>query len=122
MRTRYERMMLLARVLPEWTIDDILDATKAAAKIHRADEAICNGDVWESDDSPGTWYDRADAPCRSPYGRAMQVLDRIVSRYPGFTWYHQGDPRGAAVHILAPGAVRDGESVAAVYASRGVPL
>lgn len=121
MRTREERMMRLARVLPEWTIDDILAATKAAAKIHRADEMVCNGDVWESDESPGTWYDRADAPRRSPYGRAMATLDRIVARYPGFSWYHQSDPRGAAVYILRPGAVRDGEAVEAVY-TRGVPL
>lgn len=118
---RDERMMRLSRALPEWSIADILDAKKAAGKIHRADEMICNGCVWEVDDKEGEWSDRNGTPCRSPYGRAMATLDRIVARYPGFSWYHQSDPRGAAVYILAPGAVRDGEAVEAVY-SRGVVL
>ena len=112
-------MMKLARILRDWAIPDILDAVKAAGKIHRADELVCNGCAYQTDD--GQWVDLGNSPCRSPYGRAMATLDKIVARYPGFSWHHQGDPRGASVYILPPGSVRDGETVEQAY-MRGVPL
>lgn len=33
---------------------------------------------------------------------ALKRLDKLMSRYPGFVSYVQGDPRGAALYILRP--------------------
>lgn len=46
---------------------------------------------------------------------ALRRLAAIMARYPGFTSYVQGDPRGAALYILRPGDVREGEDVSSVY-------
>lgn len=52
---------------------------------------------------------------------AKRRLARILARYPGFTAYVQGDPRGAALYVLRPGDVRDGEAVDSVY-NRGIAV
>jgi len=115
-------MMNLARALPGWSIPDILTARKCAAKLHRADEAQCNGDAHQNDD--GQWVDSHGRPCRNPYGRAQKTLDRLAASY-GWTWYHQSDPRGRSVYLLSPELLRDmkarGVDLNAGY-SRGVAL
>src|SRR3990167_1021414 len=50
---------------------------------------------------------------------ARKRLAKIMARYPGFTAYVQGDPRGAALYILRPGDVPEGEQADAYY-SRGI--
>lgn len=108
-----QKMMTLARALPAWSIPDIILARKCAGKIHRADEAQCNGDAYLADET-GAWRDRHGRPCRNPYGRAAKTLDNITAGY-GWTWYHQSDPRGASVYLLSLEAVLE-------MAARGVTL
>lgn len=117
-----QRMMNLARALPEWSIPDIILARKCAGKLHRADEMQCNGDAYLDDDE--RWVDSHGRPCRNPYGRAAKTLDTIAASY-GWTWYHQTDPRGRSVYLLSPEVLRDlearGVALDAGY-SRGVAL
>jgi len=49
---------------------------------------------------------------------ALRRLASILSRYPGLLAYHQGDPRGCALYVLAKSDLREGESLDCVY-SRG---
>jgi hypothetical protein len=49
---------------------------------------------------------------------ALRRLAAILSRYPGLLAYHQEDPRGCALYVLAKSDIREGESLDCVY-SRG---
>ena len=50
---------------------------------------------------------------------ALKRLASIMSRYPTLSSYVQTDPRGAALYILRPGDVPEGERAESYY-SRGV--
>jgi hypothetical protein len=52
---------------------------------------------------------------------AQRRLAKIMARYPGFTAYVQGDPRGASLYILRPGDVPEGGDVSSCY-NRGVAV
>lgn len=52
---------------------------------------------------------------------AEKRLAAIMAKYPSLQAYIQGDPRGAALHILRPGDVPEGADVSAYY-SRGVAV
>ena len=52
---------------------------------------------------------------------AQKRLGKIMARYPGFTAYVQGDPRGAALYILRPGDVPQGADVSSCY-NRGIAV
>lgn len=40
---------------------------------------------------------------------ALKRLAAIMARYPGFAFYVQGDPRGAALYIMPPGEMASRE-------------
>lgn len=50
---------------------------------------------------------------------ALKRLATIMARYPTLTAYVQGDPRGAALYILRPSDVPEGQQANAYY-SRGI--
>lgn len=52
---------------------------------------------------------------------ALTRLARIIQKYPTLAAYVQTDPRGAALYILRPGDVPEGEDVEAYY-SRGIEV
>jgi len=52
---------------------------------------------------------------------ALKRLNTIMAKYPNLSTYVQGDPRGAALYILRPGDVPEGEDVDSYY-SRGLPV
>lgn len=52
-------------------------------------------------------------------GGAIKRLAAILKRYPTLGYYIQGDPRGAALYLLRPGDVPEGESADSYY-SRGI--
>ena len=52
---------------------------------------------------------------------AQKRLAKIMARYPGFQAYVQSDPRGAALYILRPGDVKEGDDVSSCY-SRGIAV
>jgi hypothetical protein len=52
---------------------------------------------------------------------ALKRLAAIMTRYPQFASYVQGDPRGCALYIMRPGDVREGASIDSCY-SNGVAV
>ncbi len=65
---------------------------------------------------------------RSRYSRipdretpALKRIAKIVAKYPGLSFYVQGDPRGASLYIIRPGDVREGARVDSCY-SNGVAV
>jgi hypothetical protein len=71
-------------------------------------------------------YHRGDAkaryiPVNDRERGAQKRLKAIMARYPGFQAYVQGDPRGAALYILRPGDVKEGDDVSSCY-SRGIAV
>lgn len=52
---------------------------------------------------------------------ALKRLKVIMAQYPELSYYVQGDPRGAALYILRPGDVPEGQSADAYY-SRGIAV
>jgi hypothetical protein len=52
---------------------------------------------------------------------ALKRLNKIVAKYPGYSAYVQGDPRGAPLYILRPGDVPEGSDVSSCY-SRGIAV
>lgn len=88
----------------------------------------CRRDSFEYDDAGKpyleTHFHQGDAKARyTPVGDrergALKRLAAIVARYPGLSYYVQGDPRGAALYILRPGDIPEGAAVDSCY-SRGI--
>lgn len=52
---------------------------------------------------------------------ARKRIAEILKRYPGFSAYVQGDPRGCALYIMRPSDVKAGEDVSSVY-TRGIAV
>lgn len=52
---------------------------------------------------------------------ALKRLAKIMAKYPSLRAYQQGDPRGAALYILRPGDVPEGEDAGSYY-SRGLAV
>ena len=52
---------------------------------------------------------------------ALKRLASIMARYPGLSYYVQGDPRGASLYILRPGDVPEGENAESYY-SNGIAV
>ncbi len=48
---------------------------------------------------------------------ALKRLAKIMTNYPGFTYYVQGDPRGCVLYIMRPGDVREGASIDSCYSN-----
>lgn len=108
--------------------DDALALRRIAMTLHRWHELECgteNGAV-ERDEHTGKtyWYNSVwnrRTPCTDRETGARKRLALIMANYPRFSAYVQGDPRGAALYILRPGDVPQGEDADAYY-SRGLAV
>ena len=60
-------------------------------------------------------------PVRDRENGALKRLQAIASRYPQFIAYHQGDPRGAALFLVAKTDIPEGKTVDSYY-SRGIAI
>ena len=58
-------------------------------------------------------------PIRDMEKGAMRRLGAIMAKYPTLQSYIQGDPRGAALYIIRPGDIPQGQTVDSCY-SRGI--
>jgi len=91
-------------------------------------ERECNGEVEVDDDGkaysvsqgfPPKWkITRYRIPNRE--AGALRRLSAIVSQHPGWNFYHQGDPRGAALYLFRPEDLNPGQSIDAVYNQIGI--
>lgn len=52
---------------------------------------------------------------------ALKRLSRLMAGHPDCVAYHQGDPRGCALYILAKSDLKPGEDINSVY-TRGVAV
>lgn len=115
---------------------------RAEMTLHRWAERECNGEV-ERDEATGKTYYEIESPQgkrrRYPVpDRETGALKRVAAviasrnaraanpddeedRSASVSFYHQTDPRGAALYILRPGDVPEGEDVGSYY-SRGVAV
>jgi hypothetical protein len=91
-------------------------------------EAECNGEVEVDDDGkafrvyPGhapTWeVSRWPIPNRE--AGATRRLRKMMQDHPGLAFYHQTDPRWAALYIYRPEDLEPGQSIDSVYSSIGI--
>lgn len=108
-----------------------IDATalrRIAMQLHRWHELECgiDGGGVERDEATGKcWWYSSNTGRRTPFPdretSALKRLQSIMDRYPTLGHYVQGDPRGAALYILRPGDVPEGEDVGAYY-NRGIAV
>ena len=84
--------------------------------------------VFEYDDDGGPFIEYHPHKGETRYTRtpdkergARKRLAKIMTRYPGYVAYVQGDPRGASLCILRPGDVPEGADVSSCY-SRGIAV
>ena len=109
------------------------NASWSIVRGHKTREVLAGGSVvlgFEYDDDGKPYrevhYHRGEAKASyyliADYERgARKRLAKIMARYPGFTAYVQGDPRGAALYILRPGDVPQGADVSSCY-NRGIAV
>lgn len=76
--------------------------------LHRWAERECNGEV-EVDDSGKAWsvsqgyapsWKVSRYPVPNREAGAIRRLNKIMADHPGWTYYHQTDPRGAALYLV----------------------
>ena len=80
----------------------------------------CTGrPFWSSSYGHNSTIRRAYIPDRE--AGALKRLRAIMAKYAPLAYYIQGDPRGAALYIIRPGDVPDGQAVDAYY-SRGLAV
>lgn len=73
---------------------DALELSRLAKRLHHLDELYCNEPVDTNDEGTG-FHDRK-------VGRAVARATTIAHAY-GYAIYHQRDPRGACLYLVAPG-------------------
>ncbi len=66
------------------------------------------------------WKTRIE-PKRDTEKAALQTVERIMESKPGFSAYHQTDPRGVSLYIIRPGDIEAGEDVRRFY-NRGLAM
>lgn len=138
-RREAERLTRQADVLRSlgFTTEEAEALRRISMTLHRWFEHECNGAIQrdgENGDGAPFWF---NTDTGRKLGRvvdrergAMRRLEAIVSARnrravtPGASgtalgYYIQGDPRGAALYILRPGDVPEGESAGSYY-SRGI--
>ena len=93
-------------------------------------ERECNGEVEVEDDGKafhthdyvsctGKWKTvRYAIPNRE--AGAIRRLGKMMQAHPGWDFYHQGDPRGAALYLYRPEDLKPGQGVDSVYSSIGI--
>ena len=104
--------------------EDAAALRRASLTLHRWFEHECNGTIQRDEESGKAFWYNADTG-----HRLYQALDRetgalkriaaIMAKYAPLDYYVQGDPRGAALYILRPGDVPEGQNKDAYY-SRGI--
>ena len=97
--------------------------------LHRWDEHACNGEVETDPDGKtysvhqGGLFDRYKIvryPTPNRKAGAIRRLGLMMADHPGWDFYHQGDPRGAALYLYRPSDLMPGQSVDSYYSTVGV--
>lgn len=74
--------------------------------LHRWAEAECNGEIERNEQTQKPvrvieWESgRKTYPTADRETGAIKRLEKILTQYPEWTYYHQTDPRGAALYMI----------------------
>lgn len=128
-KQEFERRARLLQTLAAlgFTDTEAAQLRRISSTLQRWAERECNGEI-ERDDDTGKaytvneWTRRRYTPDleTGALNRLAAILNARNSRVPSaLTYYHQTDPRGAALYILRPGDVPNGESPSSYY-TRGI--
>jgi hypothetical protein len=123
---RYEQANRLARL--GFTEAEAETLRRISMALSRWAEAECNGEVEVDDDGKAFRVHQGHAPTwkvsRWPIPNrevgATRRLGKMMQGHPGFDFYHQTDPRGAALYIYRPDDLEPGQSVDSIYSSIGI--
>jgi len=99
--------------------------------LHRWAERECNGEV--EVDCEGKAYSVSQG---GPWNNwkvtrwqtanreagALRRLNKIMAQHPGWTYYHQGDPRGAALYLVEVDRLIPGIGLDSCYSSIGIRI
>ena len=106
--------------------DDAEQLRRISNRLHRWYELECgtvSGCIERDDKTDKPYWFNPNTMHRSPMADwekgALKRLTKIMAGYPHLTHYLQTDPRGAALYILRPGDVPEGQNVEAYY-NRGI--
>ena len=125
-RNRYQSVHDLQR--EGFAHDDAVRLRKDALILHRWHELECGSTYGcvERDETTGKTYSvnamsGRRYPCADRETPALKRIASVMSRYPGFSAYIQGDPRGCSLYILRPGDVPEGCKAKSYY-NRGIAV
>lgn len=109
--------------------DEFVQLRRISNTLQRWAEAECNGDI-ERDETTGkpyrvsqgyapTWkVQRWPVPDRE--AGAIKRLKAIMAQHPAWTYYHQTDPRGAALYLVEVEKIPVGIGLDCCYSSIGI--
>lgn len=69
----------------------------------------------------GNEWKTSTQPKRDTEKSALQTVARILAGKPGFSAYHQTDPRGVSLYLIRPGDIEAGEDARRLY-NRGLAM
>jgi|SRR3989304_3123249 len=109
-----------------FTTDESVQLRRISMMLHRWYELECgidNGCIERDEETQKPYWLNSHNMRRSPIADrergAEKRLTKIMAAHPALKPYLQTDPRGAALYILRPGDVPEGQDEAAYY-TRGV--
>ena len=124
------RIELVNRLKPlGFTRQDAEALRRVSLTLHRWDELACNGEVEVDEDGKAYSVNRGGAwnnwrvsryPTPNREDGAIRRLGLMMADYPGWYFYHQSDPRGAALYLYKPADLMPGQSIDSHYSSIGV--
>lgn len=108
--------------------EDAAALRRISMALHRWHELECGDDngCIERDEKTGKAYwlnshSMRRSPIRDRETGALKRLRAIMDKYAPLSYYVQTDPRGAALYLLRPGDVPQGEDAGSYY-SRGIVI
>ncbi len=111
--------------------DDALSLIRASRRLSRFAELQANGEI-QRDDITGIPYyysvysGKRLGRARDTEWSVLAKVEKILSKYPDLFFYHQGDPRGAALYIGKNADLKEwqarGVDIDSVYSTIGVAV
>ena len=111
--------------------DDAASLIRASRRLSRFAELECNGEIQRDEFTGAPYYYSAYSGKRLGRARdtesaALKKVNNIMVKYPDLFFYHQGDPRGAALYIGKKADLKRwgdrGIEIDSVYSTIGVAV
>ena len=111
--------------------DDALALIRASRRLSRFSELECNGEIQRDENTGIPYYcsvysGKRLGRARDTESAALKKVNNIMVKYPDLFFYHQGDPRGAALYIGKKADLKRwgdrGIEIDSVYSTIGVAV